>query len=77
MRTQLLDGGVTLFHEIDGESFALQRDPQNQLGGAVVFDDENPFLYHYGRKYMLCSLPGNRLLSSGSPFSSQKPHVHR
>ena len=64
MRAQLLDGGVALFHEVDDESFALQRDPQDQLGGAVVFDDEYPILFHYGRKYMLRSLPGNRFRSS-------------
>ena len=63
-RAQLLDGGVALFHEIDGESFALQRDPQDQLGGAIVFDDEYPILFHDGGKYMLRSLPGNCFQSS-------------
>ena len=64
VRAQFLDGGVALFHEVDGESFTLQRDSQDQLGGAVVFDDEYPILFHYGRKYMLGGTPDNRFCSS-------------
>ena len=67
VRAQFLDGRVALFHEIDSEPFTLQRQPQNQLGGAVVFNDEYPILFHYGGKYMLRSLPGNCFRSTPCP----------
>ena len=70
MRAQLLDRGVAFFHEVDDESFALERDPQDQLRGAVIFDDQYPILFHYGGKYMLRSLPGNCFHSSAPACAS-------
>ena len=40
MRPQFLDRGVALFDEVDDEPFALERDPEDELHGTIVFDDQ-------------------------------------
>lgn len=65
MCAQLLDSGVAFFDEIDDETLAFQRNAQDQFRGAVIFEDEYPFLFHDVRKYMLVR-----------PFASQTVSPH-